>query len=97
MRSLRLQGFEASARDFASVGLSYFLPGGGAEMDTRTTGKIYVVLDGQITIDLAKGSTHLMEKLDSCFIGAGETRAIYNKGNAVATKLVVMPAPNPAT
>ena len=93
MRSLRLQGLEASAADFAWVGLSYFLPGGGAEMDAGASGKIYVVLDGEVTIHLADGATHALAKLDSCFIPAGEARAIRNAGNVVAAMLVVMPHP----
>jgi len=93
MRSLRLQGLEASAADFAWVGLSYFLPGGGAEMDAGASGKIYVVLDGEVTIHLADGATHVLGKLDSCFIPAGEARAIRNAGNVVAAMLVVMPHP----
>lgn len=96
MRSLRLQGLEASAADFAWVGLSYFLPGGGAQSDAGAVGKIYVVLDGEVTIDLGDGSTHVLAKLDSCFIPAGESRAIRNAGNVVAAMLVVMPSPKAA-
>jgi len=93
MRSLRLQGFNASQADFAWMGLSYFLPGGGAEMDAGPIGKMYVVLDGDVTIELASGETHVLSRLDSCFIAAGEGRAIRNAGNVVATMLVVMPYP----
>ena len=97
MRSLRLQGFDVSAADFAWTGLSYFLPGGGAEMDTGPIGKIYVVLEGEVTIALGDGGTHVLKKLDSCFIPAGEARAIRNDGKVVATMLVVMPYPKAAT
>jgi glyoxylate utilization-related uncharacterized protein len=93
MRSLRLQGMGASQADFAWVGLSHFLPGGGAEMDAGALGKIYVVLEGEVTIELAGGVTHVLGKLDSCFIQAGEARAIRNASNAVASMLVVMPQP----
>jgi len=93
MRSLRLQGFDASAADFAWTGLSYFLPGGGAEMDAGPLGKIYVVLDGEITIRLGSGESHILKPLDSCFIPPNEARAIQNNGNVVATMLVVMPYP----
>ena len=93
MRSLRLQGLDATAADFAWVGLSYFLPGGGAEMDAGALGKIYVVLEGAVTVELGNGATHTLLKLDSCFIPAGEARAIRNDGNVVATMLVVMPTP----
>ena len=97
MRSLRLQGFDASKADFAWTGLSYFLPGGGAELDAGPLGKISVVLDGEVTIALSDGKTHVLGKLDSCFIAAGEARAIRNGGNVVATMLVVMPYPKAAT
>ena len=96
MRSLRLQGLDASGADFAWVGLSYFLPGGGAEMDTGGVGKIYVVLGGEVTVELGDGSSHALTRLDSCFIPAGEARAIRNAGNDVATMLVVMPSPKAA-
>lgn len=93
MRSLRLQGLEASGADFAWTGLSYFLPGGGAEMDAGPLGKIYVVLEGDVTIELGSGEIHVLSRLDSCFIPGGEARAVRNDGNTVATMLVVMPYP----
>lgn len=93
MRGLRLQGFDASSASFAWTGLSHFLPGGGAEMDTSPLEKIYVVIDGAVTIELGDGSTQVLNRLDSCFIPGGEARAIRNDGNATATMLVVMPYP----
>jgi quercetin dioxygenase-like cupin family protein len=93
MRSLRLQGFDASAAKFAWVGLSHFLPQGGAEMDAGPLEKIYVVLSGEVTLQLGDGTTQVLKALDSCYIPAGESRAIRNEGNAVATMLVVMPHP----
>lgn len=91
MRSLRLQGFDASGAGFAWVGLSHFLPDGGADMDAGPTEKIYVVLDGEITIDLADGGSQTLGPLDSCLIAAGESRAVRNRGNKVASMLVIMP------
>lgn len=95
MRSLRLQGLEASSADFAWTGLSYFLPGGGAEMDAGPAGKIYVVLEGEVTVTLASGETQILGKLDSCFIPGGEARAIRNDANVMAVMLVIMPTPTP--
>lgn len=96
MRSLRLQGLGASSADFAWVGLSHFLPGGGAEMDAGPLGKIYVVVEGEITVELKDGNAHVLRKLDSCFIPPGEARAIRNATNAVASMIVVMPTPGAA-
>jgi quercetin dioxygenase-like cupin family protein len=94
MRALRLQGFDVSGSKFASVGLSYFLPGGGAEMDAGSVEKIYVVLAGQVTIELGDGAVHHLRALDSCLIPPGEARAVRNETNDVATMLVLMPYPN---
>lgn len=93
MRSLRLQGFDASDSRFAWVGLSHFLPQGGALMDISPLEKIYVVLAGRVTIELGDGTTHVLNPMDSCYIPGGEARAIRNDGNDVATMIVVMPHP----
>jgi mannose-6-phosphate isomerase-like protein (cupin superfamily) len=95
MRSLRLQGFDLSASKFAWVGLSHFLPHGGAEMDAGLLEKIYVVLAGELAVELDSGAIHVLRALDSCHIPAGEARAIRNVCNTVATMLVVMPHPEP--
>lgn len=93
MSALRLQGFDASEANFAWTGLSYFLPGGGADMDASPLEKIYVVLDGEVTIELAAGESERLGPMDSCYIPGGEMRAVRNDGNAVATMLVIMPHP----
>lgn len=93
MRGLRLQGWDVSSSSFAWTGLSHFLPGGGAEMDESPLEKIYVVLEGAVTIELGDGSVEVLFKHDSCFIGSGEARAIRNETKAVASMLVIMPYP----
>jgi glyoxylate utilization-related uncharacterized protein len=95
MRSLRLQGFEVSPVKFAWLGISHFLPQGGAEMDAGALEKLYVVLEGEVTIELADGSRQVLKRLDSCYIPSGEARAIRNETNAVASMLVAMPHPGP--
>ena len=47
VRSLRLQGFEAGGPKNAWVGLSHYLPGGGAGPDASPLEKVYVVLVGR--------------------------------------------------
>ena len=91
--ALRLQGFEASAADFAWTGLSHILPGGGADMDAGPLGKIYVVTAGEVTVTLGDGSSATLGIMDSCFIPAGEAREVRNKTNAVASMIVIMPYP----
>ena len=91
--ALRLQGFAASGADFAWAGLSHILPGGGADMDAGPLGKIYVVVAGEVTVTLGDGSGAVLGLYDSCFIPAGEARAVRNAANAVASMIVVMPFP----
>jgi len=90
MRSLRLQGFEAGGPTRSWVGLSHFLPGGGAGPDSSPLEKVYVVLSGELTVRV-DGVEVTLGPLDSCCIPGGETREVKNLGNAVATMIVVMP------
>ena len=91
--ALRLQGFDASGADFAWTGLSHILPGGGADMDAGPLGKIYVVTAGEVTVTLGDSTSTTLGIMDSCFIPAGEARAVRNASNAVASMIVVMPYP----
>jgi quercetin dioxygenase-like cupin family protein len=95
MRGLRLQGFDASPAESFWVGLSHFLPGGGAEMDATPIEKVYVVVDGEVTVTTETGDTTL-GPLDSCRLAPGERRSISNRTNRPASMLVVMPYPDGA-
>ena len=91
MRALRLQGAEASGADFAWVALSHFLPGGGAAMDGSSFGKIYVMLEGEMVVELADGTRDTLRALDSCYLAPGDTRSLINPGNSIATMIVITP------
>jgi quercetin dioxygenase-like cupin family protein len=93
---LRLQGAEATRCDFCAVGLSYYLPAGSAAMSAGPTDKIYVVLEGELTVQVEGGAPQVLGRYDSCHIAAGETREVRNTGNAVATLLVVVANAGPA-
>ena len=92
MRALRLQGFEAGGPTQSWVGLSHFLPGGGAGPDSSPLEKVYVVLAGEVTVRVGAESVTL-RPLDSCCTPGDQTREVKNLGNQVATMLVVMPYP----
>jgi quercetin dioxygenase-like cupin family protein len=95
MRSLRLQGFGASDAAGFWVGLSHFLPGGGAERDGTPLEKVYVVVEGEVTVT-TDDTTRTLGPLDSCWLAAGESRSIENRTNRPASMLVVMPYPEGA-
>jgi quercetin dioxygenase-like cupin family protein len=89
--SLRLIGTEDGATKFV-VGLSHFLPGGGAGPDSSPTEKVYTILSGELTVIVA-GKETVLKALDSCFIGANEEREVINRSNDVVTMLVAISAP----
>ncbi len=95
MRALRLQGFEAGGPAKSWVGLSHFLPGGGAGPDSSPLEKTYVILEGEIEVR-AGGQVVTLHPFDSCYIPGGEEREVRNASNRVATMIVVMPYPEPA-
>ena len=92
MVGLRLQGFEVSESKNFWVGLSQFLPGGGAGMESSELEKVYVVLRGEVVITTDDSEVMLGPK-DSCLIPPNESRAIQNKGNETAEMLVIMNYP----
>jgi glyoxylate utilization-related uncharacterized protein len=93
MTGMRLQGFDASPSTFAWVGLSHFLPAGGAERSGSPIEKIYVVLSGHVTV-VTDGGEATLGALDSCFLEAGEAREIINRTTLPASMLVIMPYPD---
>ena len=93
MTALRLQGLEASELESFSCSLSYFLPGGGAEWSASANEKVYVVIEGEITIltgDSDQPVETTLGPLDSCLIGFDEQRAVENRGNKPVTMLVIV-------
>ena len=89
---LRLQGFEPGGPTNQWVGLSQFLPGGGAGPDSTPIEKVYVVLDGEMTV-IVDGRETVLGRYDSCTIAPNEVREIINRRNDVCTMLVIIPYP----
>lgn len=91
-RAMRLQGFEAHGPKNQWVGLSHFLPGGGAGPDSSPIEKVYVILEGELCV-LVDGEETILRRMDSCTIPAGEVREVINRSNAICSMIVVMPYP----
>lgn len=90
---LRLQGFEDGGPENQWIGFSQFLPGGGAGPDSTPFEKVYVVLEGEMTVEV-DGVETVLRSLDSCTIPPGEVRRIENKTNHICKMLVVIPYPD---
>ena len=91
--TLRLQGREESGAQKFWMGLSHFLPSGGAEFDASPTEKIYFVLDGEVTITDAHNQRIVLKAWDSIHIGPNEGRSICNETKRPASMLVVINYP----
>jgi mannose-6-phosphate isomerase-like protein (cupin superfamily) len=89
---LRLQGFEEHGPKNQWVGYSQFLPGGGAGPDSTPFEKIYVILEGEMTV-IIDGNETVLRAMDSCTIQPSEIREIINRTNNVCKMLVVIPYP----
>ena len=92
VKGLRLQGFEKGGPTNQWVGLSHFLPGGGAGPDSTPFEKVYIVIEGEMTVIIGGEETSL-RKFDSCTIAANEVREIVNRANHVCVMMVVVPYP----
>lgn len=87
--SFRMQGLDASEIKDFWIGISHFLPGGGAETDASPFAKVYVVTAGAVTL-AANGETVVLREHDSCLIPAHETRTVRNDSHLPATMVVVI-------
>jgi quercetin dioxygenase-like cupin family protein len=92
MRSVRLQGFDTEGPQTFWTGYSRFYPGGGAGPDSSPLEKVYIVLDGQLTVK-ADGQEVILGPMDSCYIGGNVEREVKNNSDAIASMIVVMPYP----
>jgi quercetin dioxygenase-like cupin family protein len=93
MTALKLHGKEETGSTKFWMGLSHFLPEGGAEFDASPTEKVYFVLAGEITVIDEKKQKTVLKEWDSIHIGANEGRSIINESNKPASMLVVINYP----
>ena len=91
MTAMRLQGKEETGIQKFWMGLSYFLPGGGAEWayEDSPTEKVYLVLDGELTVK-SKDEEIKLGPMDSLYLAPNEGREIINNTNKPVTMLVAV-------
>ena len=87
-----LAGFEYYGSKNFWVGYSRLLPGGGAGPDSSPLEKVYVIINGSLTIKV-DGNTKIANPGDTVFIPGGKEREIRNETNEVVIMNVVMPYP----
>jgi quercetin dioxygenase-like cupin family protein len=87
--AVRLQGAEVSPVTSFWLGVSNFAPGGGADWDTTSAEKVYLLLEGEVTVETEDQSVTLRAK-DSVFLAANERRRIINESDATAVMAVII-------
>lgn len=87
--TLRLQGHEAGPTERFWVGLSYYLPGGGADEGPTGEETVYVVLDGTLVVR-ADGREEELGPHDSAHLAKGTVRRVDNRSARPATLLVII-------
>ncbi len=91
MSAMRLQGKEETGIQKFWMGLSYFLPEGGAAWayEDSPTEKVYLVLEGEITVK-SKDEEIKLGPMDSLYLAPYEGREIINNTNKPVTMLVAV-------
>ena len=89
MTALKLHDKESSGDPKYWMGMSHFLPAGGAEYVEVPMEMVYFVLEGEITVK-SKTECFVLKKWDSLHIMPGDEREVINETNKPATMLVIM-------
>lgn len=93
MHCLRLQGKEAGPSSQMWMGLSQLLPGGRTTLDPSPMEKLYLVVEGEVTMvgELdGRQERATLGRLDSCRFAPGEARQLLNETNRPAMVVLVM-------
>jgi hypothetical protein len=100
MRCLRLQGKEAGPSTQMWMGMSQILPGGHTTLDGSPIEKLYLVLEGQLTLvgetDGQPPQEQVLGPYDSCRFAPGEKRQLLNRTNRPVLVALVMANAPPA-
>ncbi len=95
MTAMRIHGKEETGAQKFWMGLSTFLPGGGAEWayDDNPLEKVYYVLEGEMTVTDKAGNKYVIHKDESISFPPNEGRGLVNESNLPARMLVIINYP----
>ena len=93
MHTLRLQGKEAGPSTQMWMGMSQLLPGGHTTLDGSPIEKLYLVLEGRLTVVSELDGRQEEQELgpyDSCRFAPGEKRQLLNRSPRPVLVALVM-------
>lgn len=88
MRATRLHD-AADVEGKITLGLSHFLPGGGAEMARSPKELLYYIVEGEMTVSTDDGKEYVLQAGDSIHFSPNQGRASKNNGKDAAKMLVI--------
>ncbi len=93
--AMRIHGKEETGAEKFWIGVSSFLPGGGAEYgyEDNPFEKVYYVLEGEMTVTDKEGTKYVMKAGESITILPFEGRTLLNETNLPARMLVIFNYP----
>lgn len=95
MTAMRIHGKEETGAEKFWIGLSTFLPGGGAEYayEDNPLEKVYYVLEGEMTVTDKDQNKYVIHKNESISFAPNEGRYLVNESNRPASMLVIINYP----
>lgn len=72
-----------------TLGLSHFLPGGGAEMAKSPKELLYYIVEGEMTVSTDDRQEYVLKAGDSIHFSPNQGRASKNTGISTAKMLVI--------
>lgn len=94
--AMRIHGREETGAQQFWIGVSTFLPGGGADWayEDNPLEKVYYVLEGEMTVTDKDGRKYVLKKDQSISFAPNEGRGLKNESNLPARMLVIINYPN---
>lgn len=94
--AMRMHGKEETGAAKFWMGVSTFLPGGGAEYayEDNPLEKVYYVLEGEMTVTDKAGVKYIIHKDESISFSPNEGRYLMNESNRPARMLVIINYPD---
>ena len=89
---MRYHGKDETGASKFWVGMSIFLPGGGADYayEDNSLEKVYYVLEGEMTVTDKDGNEYVIHKDESISFHPNEGRYLKNKSKLSAKMLVII-------
>jgi glyoxylate utilization-related uncharacterized protein len=95
MTAMRIHGKEETGAEKFWIGLTTFLPGGGADYayEDNPLEKVYYVLEGEMTVMDKYNNVYILHKDESISFPPNEGRTLTNNTNRPAVMLVIINYP----